>query len=380
MTTDRSSALRTLIVGGGVAALEAALALDAMAGELTGRTVVAPNDQFVLRAMSVGEPFSNPAASRWPLGEIVDAAGSARVVDELESIDADGHSVQLRSGVTLDYDALIVAVGARPVAHFEHTATIDDASMYETLGGLVRDVEDGYVDAIAFVSPPRMAWPLPLYELALLTAARAFEMGARVEVSIVTPEDGPLAIFGGEAAAAVRSLLDDAGIEFIGSAYAEVPRAGEVVVSPGGRVIKAPRIVALPELVGPSLPGLPESDHGFLKTDPHSRVAGVQDVYAAGDAVDFPVKHGALGAQQADAAAEVIAAEAGAELEPQPFTPVISGMLLTGGEPLFMSADITGGAGSAPAPYRAAATESGKLVTRFLTPALERLAPSAERP
>ncbi|HUA10796.1 MAG TPA: FAD-dependent oxidoreductase [Solirubrobacteraceae bacterium] len=371
--TSDPSPLRVLIVGGGIAALEAALALDELAGELTERTVVAPNDEFVLRAWSVREPFSEPAANRWPLDDILAAANARRVVDELESVDATGRSVLLRSGTTLDYDALILAVGARPVARYEHAATIDDASMYATLGGLVRDVEEGYVDSVAFVSPPRIAWPLPLYELALLTAARAYEMGAEVRPSIVTPEEAPLAIFGRESSEVVRGLLADAGIEVICSAYAEVPRSGEVVVSPGERVLHAARIVALPELMGPSIAGLPEAANGFLKIDQHARVPETEGVYAAGDAVDFAVKHGAVGAQQADAAAEDVAALAGAAIEPQAFRPVISGMLLTGGHPLFMEADIAGGSGSAPAAYRAPAAESGKLVTRFLTPALERL-------
>ena len=56
---------------------------------------------------------------------------------------------------------------------------------------------------------------------------------------------------------------------------------------------------------------------------------GVPDVYAAGDITAFPIKQGGLACQQADAAAEHIAARAGATLDPAPFTPVLRGMLLT---------------------------------------------------
>ena len=58
-------------------------------------------------------------------------------------------------------------------------------------------------------------------------------------------------------------------------------------------------------------------------------------MYAAGDAVDFPVKQGGLAAQQADTVAEHVAASYGASVEPSPFRPALRGMLFTGGEPLY---------------------------------------------
>jgi sulfide:quinone oxidoreductase len=50
----------------------------------------------------------------------------------------------------------------------------------------------------------------------------------------------------------------------------------------------------------------------------------------AGDALAFPVKQGGLAAQEADAAAQAIAAAAGADVDPQLFRPVLRGVLLTG--------------------------------------------------
>ena len=68
-------------------------------------------------------------------------------------------------------------------------------------------------------------------------------------------------------------------------------------------------------------------------------------VFAAGDATTFPVKHGGLGAQQADAAAAAIAVLAGAGGSLAPFQPEIRGKLLTGAEPLYLSATIVGSEG-----------------------------------
>ena len=56
---------------------------------------------------------------------------------------------------------------------------------------------------------------------------------------------------------------------------------------------------------------------------------GVPDVYAAGDITAFPIKQGGIACQQADAAAEHIAARAGAAGRPDAVPPVLRGMLLT---------------------------------------------------
>jgi sulfide:quinone oxidoreductase len=244
----------------------------------------------------------------------------------------------------------------------------------ETLHGLIQDVEGGYIQSLAFVAPGRMAWPLPLYELALMTSARAQDMDLALTSTIVTPEDTPLAIFGQAASDAVAQRLSAAGIEVLDSAYAEVPSATEVLVNPGERRLRVQRTVALPELYGPCIRGVPLGEHGFIKVDLHGRVLEAQDVYAAGDATAFAVKHGGLGAQQADAAAETIAAELGAPLTPQPFRPVIRGMLLTGEQPLYLTARITGGQGfSSEVSDAPTWSPPGKVASRYLAPYLDGL-------
>ena len=84
---------------------------------------------------------------------------------------------------------------------------------------------------------------------------------------------------------------------------------------------------------------------GSSRSTRHGRVRGADDVYAAGDGTWFPVKQGGLACQQADAAAESIAAQAGADIEPAPFRPVLRGKLMTGAQPLYMRSDISGTAG-----------------------------------
>jgi sulfide:quinone oxidoreductase len=369
-----SSKLRVLIAGGGVAALETLLALQALAPEQTETTVLAPNVEFVYRPMTVREPFAYPAAQRYELAPIVNDAGAKLVVDELGWVEPGKRIAHTSDGAEIEYDALVLALGARICSRYAHALTIDDRELEETFHGLIQDVEDGYVDSVAFVSPGRMAWPLPLYELALLTAGRAYDMGVELTTTIITPEDRPLAIFGPVVSDAVSELLEQAHIETICSGYAEVPAPGEIVINPGDRHMKAKRVVALPELYGPSVRGIPLSEHGFLRVDPHGRVADVEHVYAAGDATDFAVKYGGIAAQQADTLAESIAAEAGAPVSPQPFHPVIHGILLTAGEPRYLTAHITGAHGfSSEISETPSWPDQRKIAAKYLSPYLGQL-------
>ncbi len=154
----------------------------------------------------------------------------------------------------------------------------------------------------------------------------------------------------------------------ITSAYCEVPQSRRLEISPGDRTLEVDRIVALPELEGPSVPGLPEGSNGFIPVDAHCQVRDTERVYAAGDATDFPVKFGGIAAQQADTAAQAIAALAGAQIDPQPFKPEIHGVLLTGEKPRYLSARITGGQGFSSEltdePTSSAARENRRQVSR----------------
>ncbi len=344
-TTDPHK-LRVIVVGGGVAALETALALHELAPQQTAVSVIAPNDEFMYRPMTVCEPFAYGTAKRYPLAPIVAGAGAELIVDQLASIDPDRRVVHLGDGDERAYDALVLALGAKTHARYEHATTIDASSMDTMLHGLIQDIEGGYVHSLALVAPGRMAWPLPLYELALMTAARAYDMNVELQTTIVTPEDTPLAVFGAEASGAVSRLLAAARVETITSAYAEIPAMGQLAINPGDRRLAVDRVIALPELFGPDVRGIPLGEHGFIHVDRFGAVSDCERVYAAGDATDFPIKQGGLAAQQADVVAQAIAALAGAAVTPDQFDPTLQGMLLTGASPIYLSARITGGRGS----------------------------------
>jgi sulfide:quinone oxidoreductase len=377
MTTQVAHApkFRVLIVGGGVAALETALALHDLAAETVAITALAPNSEFVYRPTTVREPFAYGAAARYPLAPILADVGAELIADSLGWVDHREHVVHTASDTPIEYDALVLALGAHVCPRYKHAVTIDDRHMDEALHGLIQDIEGGYLDSIAFVSPGRMAWPLPLYELALMTASRAYDVGIDLRTTIITPEDEPLAIFGQQVSDGVAGLLARANITTINSAYAEIPAPGEIVINPGDRRLHAKRIVALPELYGPAVRGLPVSKSGFLRVNRFGRVPDVGPVFAAGDATDFPVKQGGLAAQQADTVAESVAALTGVQIEPQHFMPVIHGVLLTGDKPRYLSAKLTGGHGSS-SHFSETPGENApeaKINAKYLAPYLQKL-------
>jgi sulfide:quinone oxidoreductase len=366
---------RVLIAGGGVAALEVALALSDLAGDRVTLEIVAPNEDFVYRPMAVVEPFAYAPPQRVPLAAVAADVGAELRADAFAWVEPARRIAHTEQGVAVTYDALVLALGARMRAPFANAITIDDRRMDEVMHGIVQDVEGGYVRSVAFVSPNRLGWPLPLYELALLTARRSFEMGVDVDVTVVTPEPTPLSVFGDEASSAVAALLADAGVHVITCTEVQVPEPGRVTLQPDDRELRVDRVIALPELFGPAVRGLPAGEHGFIPIDQHCQVAGVPGVYAAGDATDYIVKHGGIASQQADTAAEAVAALAGAAVTPEPFRPEIRGVLLTGGAPRYLTARLAGGRGlHSEVTDEPTWSPPTKIAARYLAPYLERRA------
>jgi sulfide:quinone oxidoreductase len=369
-----------LIVGGGPAALEAALALHRLAGERVSTTVLAPEADLTYRPLSVLSPFAAGGATTYPLARMAADAGFNHRRGRLARVDAIEHLAITVTGERLPYDYLLIASGARPLAAV-HGATTFTGSLadQERLHGIVQDVEDGYLQRFAFVVPAGNTWPLPLYELALMLADRAYDMCAKLELHLVTGETAPLAMFGGEASDEITRLLTEANIVLHAGSEAEIVSPGRIRLTSGGEPLEVDRIVTLPRLEGPDLPGLPADPEGFLVIDGHARVVGVPDVYAAGDVTSFPVKQGGIACQQADAAAADIAARTGAPVEAEPFTTVLRGMLLTEHRARFLRRDVASGEGPADMAGQALWWPPTKIAGRELAGYLEGLDEEAGR-
>jgi sulfide:quinone oxidoreductase len=337
--------VKVMIVGGGVAALEALIALRELAEERVELELVTPTAEFAYRPLAVAEPFGLGDARRYDLVRIAADHGAALHVTGVEAVLPESHAIRTFDGRRLGYDLLLVAVGARPTVSIPGSVTIQGPGYTSGFRTVLRELEEGKIRRLVFAVPAAVSWPLPLYELALMTAARVAQRGLReVELAVVTPETEPLELFGPAASASVRELLEARKVALHTGRHARELRDGELRLVPSGG-LDADRVVSLPRLEGPGLPGLDQDADGFIPVDLHGLVRGELDVYAAGDATNFPIKQGGLATQQADAAAEAIAARAGADLEPEEFRPVLRGLLLTGATPRYMRAEIGGGRG-----------------------------------
>lgn len=371
-----ASPLNVLVAGGGVAGVEALLALRDVAGEQVAMTLLSSSRDYVHRAMAVTETFSLGHAAHVPLARVAEDTGAELVEGQLAEVRLSDRRVALADGRELAYDALLLAVGGRSVPAVPHALTWTPESAPELLGGLLRDLEDGYCTrGVAFIVPSGVAWALPAYELALMTARQVQGMGQNPPLFVLTPESAPLAVFGTDASRAVWEELDAVGISVRTHAHVELEHSDPLtaIIEPEHERLPLSRAVALPRQLGPGLSGVPADDHGFLRTDQFMKVERTERIWAAGDGVDYPVKQGGLAAQQADVAAQGIAALAGVNLTPQPFRPVLRGRLMTGRHARWIPIGEPGGESVGGAPARALWWPPAKVAARYLAPYLTNL-------
>ena len=190
---------RVLIAGGGVAGLETLLALRALASDRVDITLLAPELKFVNRSMAVDQPFKVQRGRGLRLENTAAELGARWHRGALDRVEHDRHRVVTKDGDELPYDRLVLALGAHPAREWQSEGVLTyhggrDGPNYRLL---LHQLREGRVDKLAFVRPAGASWPLPLYDLALMTAADcAAHNRSEVELSLITPEEEPLGIFG----------------------------------------------------------------------------------------------------------------------------------------------------------------------------------------
>lgn len=365
---------RVVIAGGGVAGLEAALALRALAGERCEIELYSPQRDFYYRPYAVGQPFELAEIERRDLAELTGKIGVGFHLDGIAAVDPEAGRAETAGGETLDFDYLIVASGAVPSPAVPGAITFAGER-----GGEVEEVIDrflrGEIDSLAFAAPTNESWDLPIYELALIADSRLpAELKPTARLVLVTAEEVPLRIFGRAVSEAVAELLDERGIEKVPATH-PVEFDGARLHTIPDREIDVDAVIALPRLRGRSIEGLPCDESGFIPIDDHCRVARLDNVFAAGDVTSFPVKQGGIATQHADVAASAIAAELGLPIEPEVFDPILRAVLWTGEGELYLEGWLRGGHGESSLatttrPWRG---DESKIVGRYLMPFLAEL-------
>ena len=323
---------RIVVAGGGIAGLEALVALRRLGGADVDLHLISPDDTFTLRALGSFERFGRPAAQVYELDAIAADLGVARHRGALVHVDADAGVAALKAGAAIGYDALVIAVGGHARPAFAHGACFGGGppSAMEAVRGDLRARPGG---RLAVVVPASVTWTLPAYELALAVAADA----PGTHVTLVTHEHAPLAVFGPPGGAMAREELAVAGVTLVEGVRAEVPADGVVDLAEHG-ALEADHVVHLPVLSGPYLPGVAGDADGFIRVDAHWRAGREDDIYAVGDAADGGIKQGGLAAAQAAWVAAALAARIGGSPPPPPFEPVLRGLLRTARGPRYLRA------------------------------------------
>jgi sulfide:quinone oxidoreductase len=363
--------MRAIIIGGGVAGLEAMLALREELGDGVDVRLHAPRREFRYRPLAVGEPFGTGRVVTYDLGELAERAGARFELDSVLAVDAERRHVYLHDGECVAYDFLLVAPGTRMVIGVPGAITFWGVSDEGGVPGVIRAVRSGELRRVVFTTPGS-GWPLPVYELALLAAADMEQAGVEgVRLTVVTPEEAPLGVFGSRVSDEVSRLLEERGIGLVAGAHPVEFDGSRLRVAPGDAIM-TDAVVSAPRLEGRRIAGVRRDENGFVPVDDHVRVLGMERVFAAGDVTTFPVKQGGVATQQADLAAATIAAAVRGLPEPGPFDPVLRGTLWTGGRPLHLYSRPSGGHGEASiVSEKALFDDEPKIVGRDLSRFLE---------
>lgn len=376
----RGGKQKVLIAGGGIAGVEAALALHDLGMDWAEVGLRDPRREFVFRPFAVGEPYGASRIFRYDLGEMAERCGASFDVDGIVSVDPERRLALTRGGDALSYDYLVVASGVRMLWAVPGAVTFWGTADEGQVGEAIADLRAGALKRLVLTMPGGHSWALPLYELALFASTELEKAGiGRTRITVVTPEDAPLELFGHRAGEQMGQLLNDRDIGVIAGAHPVKFARGRLRIAPGEE-IDADAVISLPRLEGRRIAGIPHDADGFVGVDDRCRAVGLERVFAAGDVTSFPVKQGGIATQQADVIAEVIAADVGGAAEPAPFDPVLRGVLWTGSEPRYLYGRPTGGRGetssvSESPPWPA---QEGKVIGGYLTPFLNSLAGDAD--
>lgn len=324
-----------VVAGGGVAALEAVLAIRAAESPPVSVTLLAPSREFRLQAMSVAAPFGGDAPKLDLAGFCIERDVTYRQ-EAIAEVWGGPQRILTDRGEEVFYDALLLATGARRSSALPGSHPFRGAADVKWFGTLLERLDRGAIADVIFAVPRQVKWSLPVWELALLTTSWLADHGrSDAEISVVTHESAPLEALGEAVSDRIAAIVAEAGIGLVTGAGVIRFDQGTLLCE-GGQELRADEVVSLPGLEVPEIPGVPQGRHGFIGCDAEMRVDGLDRVWAAGDSTWFPIKQGGLAAQEAEVAAAGILREAGADIEVPPFRPQIRGALITGKQPQFM--------------------------------------------
>jgi NADH dehydrogenase FAD-containing subunit len=321
MAIGDGSSARVVVLGGGFGGLETAFSLRMLAGERARITLVSDQKCFLFKPNSIYVPFGlDPERLKVPLAKPAARKGIELIEARAHGVDPDAKQVEL-DGRTLPYDFLVIATGAGMRAEeipglAEHAISpwtpADMIRLRAGFQGVLGSAAAGGRQRVLFVVPPNNKCAGPLYEIVLMLDTWLRRHGARDAAEIVwtTFETTYIQAFGPRLHEVAAGEFERRGIA--GHPGWVVDRVDADGVSyRNGERLEYDLLVAFPPYVASTpFPGLQADERGFLATELGSRrLVDHAEIFAVGDAGDFPVKQAFLAFLQADAAAEHLAAE-----------------------------------------------------------------------
>jgi sulfide:quinone oxidoreductase len=315
--------------------LETAFLLRMRAHDAVEITVVSDSDAFLFRPNTIYIPFgADPQRFYIELAKPMRRRQIALERGAVVEVDADAKRVTLADARKLSYDKLVIATGADMAPQevsglAEHAATIWTPETMLDLRRRFASLRDaakaGSERRVLFLIPPNNKCAGPLYEIVFMLETWLRREGVRDQVQITysTYEGSFIQAFGPRLHEVVVSEFAERGIDgHTGETSTEVLE-GEVRYADGSTRAFDELVAFPPYVAGLRFPGLASDDRGFLRTDLATRqVEGNPDVYAPGDAGDFPVKQAFLALLQSDSVAEHIASQVIGRAFVSPFDPV----------------------------------------------------------
>lgn len=334
-TRTTTTATKVVVLGSGFGGLETTFYLRKRLGRQIDLTVVSNAERFLFKPNTIYMPFGKPLDElTFPLAPVFDRRHIRFVRGEAHGVDPVRKVVETSAG-PVEYDELVIATGAamRPSeipGLAEHGNTIWSPDEMERLGvslhTLVERVSTpGTKARVVFVVPPNNKCSGPLYEMVLMLDTRLRRRGlrSRIEIRYATYEHHFIQAFGPRLHEYITEEFTRRGILGTNDLVVKGVEPGRVFFA-GGSSEPFDVLVSFPPYIAAQrYDGLPSDDRGFLRTDARTRqLVGHPDVYAVGDAADFPVKQAFLALLQADAVGEHISERILGEAPTAAFDPV----------------------------------------------------------
>jgi NADH dehydrogenase FAD-containing subunit len=331
---DNAQLPRILVLGGGFGGLEAAFYLRKRLGRRANLTLVSDREEFLFKPNTIYIPFGRPPEQFvFPLAPTLDRRHIRFAHARAERIDPATQRVITSAG-ELAYDYLIVATGAtmRPdeipgLGQYANTIWTPDEMMKlrGKLDGAVAAAQNGHSQRVVFLVPPNNKCAGPLYEMVLMldTWLRRKSVRDGFSIAYATYESSFIQAFGPRLDEVVTLEFGRRKITGYKDKLVTNVEAGNVRFADGSGLPFDLLISFPPYAAAQRFEGLPADERGFLTTQLETRqVVGHDNVYAVGDAGDFPVKQAFLALLQADTAAEHLAQRILGEKPDAAFDPV----------------------------------------------------------